>query len=106
MAKRPIRSNPKLPDPFKPGSPDYAERNVESIIRRPDGMEVVEIGTPLPRIPGEVTEVSPSAPPKPARKTLMDKLADAGKPMGTPAPDPHRNPWGDRREHRAVTRNP
>jgi hypothetical protein len=99
----PLRSAP--PDPYGPGSPNYAERNRESVTELPNGLVRVDIGEPAhwaareaaqrkqtpatSRGQGDATATS-AMPPAPAAKLV----------------EPSQPPKVPRQEHRAITRNP
>lgn len=96
--KRPVDVGP---DPYDPGSSQFRERNRETSTTLTGGLVRIDVGAPVPRLPGETQAVR-----------LVNKgIAPSARPA-TPAPaeaattalpaSPPREP----REQRAITRDP
>lgn len=94
----PLKSAP--PDPYGPGSPNYAERNRESVTELPNGLVRVDIGEPAHWAASEVA--GPQQ--KPTPKTAP--TAAPAAPTVAPTVQPSEAAKVHRQEHRAITRNP
>jgi hypothetical protein len=94
----PLRSAP--PDPYGSGSPNYAERNRESVTELPNGLVRVDIGEPAHWAASAVTRSQP----KPASKAAP--IAAPAAPTVAPAVQLSEPPKAHRQDHRAITRNP
>lgn len=89
---------PMVPNPYGEGTADYAERNATHATELPNGLTRVDIGEPPKRVPSE-TQPVPKGKPKAAVVVRSPALAAPAAPQ--PAA-----PTRDRKEHRAITREP
>jgi hypothetical protein len=98
-------SRPAPPDPYAPSSPNYAERNRESVTELPNGLVRVDIGEPAHWAAREAAQ---------RKQTPSTSRGQADAPLtvgresvpAAPAVQPPAPPKVPRQDHRAITRNP